>query len=112
MSATVAITVNQMKRLVRTVPSTVYSPVAVNEQFDLGDSVETLVLPAGNYLKVAVTGLSIDIGGQRLTADLSVERLAVLDSEGYLTAAPSFITKIRFANVSMRFGTPNVTSSS
>ena len=42
-------------------------------QFVVGGTTVTLELPAGPYLKVSVTGLALEIAGQRLTADVSFE---------------------------------------
>ena len=66
---------------------------AVNEKFVVGGANQTLVLPLGPYLKVSVTGLSLNIQGQTLTGDLTFTKTATL-------------TTVDFANVSLRLGTP------
>ena len=60
--------------------------------------VHTLLLPAGQYLKVAATGLRITIAGQQLTADLSIEKIN--------RTTPTVVNtlKISFANVGLRLG--------
>ncbi len=65
--------------------------LAVTEQFVVGGATQTLALPAGPYLKVAVTGLSLTIAGQTLTGDLS------------FTKTPT-LTTVDFANVGLRLG--------
>ncbi|HSF99150.1 MAG TPA: VCBS repeat-containing protein, partial [Ornithinibacter sp.] len=100
-SATVTVTINQLKRVVggKTMP------VEVDEEFVIDGVSTTLALPAGNYLTVAVTGLAIDIAGQRLTADVSVERRARLDADGSLPASLVYDLTVRFANAGLRLGT-------
>ena len=49
---------------------------AVNEDFVVGGETKTLVLPAGPYLDVAVTGMRITIGGFRATADVEFRKNA------------------------------------
>src|SRR4029079_4356195 len=49
-------------------------PTAVNESFTVGGKTSTLPLPAGPYLRASLTGLTIEIAGQRLTADFAFEK--------------------------------------
>ena len=103
-TATVAVEINQLTRVV----GGATRPIAVSESFVLNGVTSTLALPAGNYLKVSATGLSLEIAGQRLTADLSVERRARLAADGSILtpSTPVFDVTVRFANVGLRLGTP------
>ena len=71
--------------------------IAVNESFAVGGQTQTLVLPAGPYLKVAVTGLQFSIAGQSLSGDITFVR----------SGAGGANTTISFANVGLRLGTPD-----
>ncbi|HEX5858381.1 MAG TPA: hypothetical protein VFY91_09765, partial [Microbacterium sp.] len=107
-TATVSVEISNMRR---TVGGKIV-PVAVDETFSVGGQSLTLSLPKGPYLKVSATGLSLLIGGQRLTADVSYEKATTsLGADGALDAAPggddTVSTKIRFANVGLRLGTPD-----
>ena len=68
---------------------------AVDESFSAGGQTTRLQLPAGPYLRASLTGLSLNIGGQTLTADVAVEKLNVSGSP---------VTRIAFANVGLRVG--------
>src|SRR5207249_773628 len=69
---------------------------AVDEQFRIGGSIQTLSLPAGPFVRVELNGLTLTILGQRLSGDLSVERV---------TVAGNPVTRITAANVALRIGT-------
>ncbi|MCU1583444.1 MAG: hypothetical protein JWO01_2832, partial [Microbacteriaceae bacterium] len=82
--------------------------IAVNEKVVVGGETMALALPAGPYLKVTVTALSLTIAGQVLTADISYEKATTLGADGSLGTADDVTTqKIRFANVGLRLGTPD-----
>ena len=104
-TATVSVQISNMRRIV----ATKLVPIAVDEEFLVGGETYSLDLPAGPYLKVSVTGLGLTIGGQQLTADVSYEKSTGLGADGALDDRPmtSHFTKIRFANVGLRLGTPD-----
>ncbi|HEX4525985.1 MAG TPA: VCBS repeat-containing protein, partial [Gaiellaceae bacterium] len=64
---------------------------AVNEKFVVGGVTQTLALPIGPYLKIAVTGLSVTIAGQTLTGDFSFTKTATEST-------------VDLANVGLRLG--------
>ncbi len=99
----VEVAINSMRR---TVGSKDF-PVVVDEQFLVGGDVETLSLPAGPYLKIAVTGLRVALFGQLLTGDFSFEQITELDpADGSIPATPTTIKRITLANVGLRIGSP------
>ncbi len=58
-------------------------PTAVNESFTVGGKTSTLTLPAGPYLRASLTGLAIEIAGQRVTADFAFEKVMVTRRAGH-----------------------------
>ncbi|MEN0072261.1 MAG: hypothetical protein AAGC63_14885, partial [Propionicimonas sp.] len=102
--ADVTVTLNQLRRVVS---ATVVRPVAVNETFVIGGTTATLVLPAGVYLSAAITGLGLEIGGQRFTTDLGFERRLRLNPDGSIVLPEVATTTISFANLGLRLGTPD-----
>ena len=68
---------------------------AVNESFTVGGKTSTLTLPAGPYLRASLTGLAIEIAGQRVSADFAFEKVMV---------AGSPVTRISVANFGLRIG--------
>ena len=102
-SATVTLELNDMRRLV----GTVLTPLAVDEAFVLDGVTSRLTLPAGPYVRATVTGLVLVIGGQRLTGDVSVERITTVGTNGIGGGDDVTTTKLRFANVGLRLGSPD-----
>ncbi|MEX1357603.1 MAG: VCBS repeat-containing protein, partial [Gaiellaceae bacterium] len=104
-SAQVRVTLNTLQR---TVGANVV-PVAVEERFLVGGVTQTLSLPAGRYVRVAITGLSFAIGGQTLTGDFTVERVTLLGADnafgGTGANADETRTRISIANLRLRIGT-------
>ncbi|MCW5952861.1 MAG: hypothetical protein KIT69_11445, partial [Propionibacteriaceae bacterium] len=100
--ATVTVTLNQLRRVV---DATTVRTVAVNEQFTLGGQTTTLTLVAGVYLTASITGLGLEIGGQRFTTDLAFDRRLRTDTDGTLVLPETAVTTIRFANLGLRLGT-------
>ena len=78
-------------------------PLAVDEQFQINGVTETLSLPAGHYITVALTGLAITIAGQSVTGDFSVSQFTKLGPNNKLTADTR--TRITIANLALRIGT-------
>ena len=68
---------------------------AVNESFTVGGKTSTLTLPAGPYLRASLTGLTIEIAGQRVTADFAFEKVMVSGSP---------VTRISVTNFGLRIG--------
>ena len=101
-SASVVVTVNQFQQV-----STggVITPLAVNETFVVGGTSQRLVLSAGRYVTASLTGLSLSLGGQRFTTDLSVEYRAHLNTDGTLPTTRIYDTTVGFANLGLRLGT-------
>ncbi|MDT4911740.1 MAG: large repetitive protein, partial [Pseudonocardiales bacterium] len=103
-TASVRVDISNMRRIV----GGKVVAIAVNEEFVVGGETLALALPAGPYLKVTVTALSLTIAGQVLTADISYEKATALGADGALGTADDVTTqKIRFANVGLRLGTPD-----
>nr|NLI49984.1 hypothetical protein [Propionibacterium sp.] len=100
-SADVTVSVNNLRK---TTGSTTVA-LAANETFVLGGTTATLSLPAGSYVKVAVTGVALVLQGQRLTADVAVERAIALAAGDVIPTGATPTTSVRFANVSLRLGT-------
>jgi len=101
----VSVSINNMAHLT----GTKLVPVAVNEQFVVGGATKTLSLPAGPYVRVAVTGLSITIAGQQFAGDFSFERITTsLGADGALGGtggdADTTVTRVSLANVVLRLG--------
>ncbi|CAB5080406.1 hypothetical protein D3OALGB2SA_510, partial [Olavius algarvensis associated proteobacterium Delta 3] len=80
---------------------------AVHETFRLRDDIETLVLPAGPFISAAVSGLSLDIFGQRLTGDFTFTRRSTGDGLDNIPGTEDDPVEIRVAarNVTLRLGT-------
>ena len=95
----ISVSVNTMKK---TVGGKLVG-IAVDEDFTVGGETQTLSLPVGPYISVEVTGLTIEIGGQRLTADFSFERINVPNADGSIGATNT--TRITLANGGLRIGT-------
>ena len=68
---------------------------AVDESFVVGGRTLSLVLPKGPYLRASIVGLSLVLGGQRLSGDITVTRAGV---------GVAATTTIDFANVTMALG--------
>ena len=109
------ISINNMKRtVVAPGAPTKVVPVAVDEKFVLDGVVSTLALPAGPYIKVAVTGLRIVLFGQELSGDFSFEKVTDVGDDGAFGGtnvgavhnADTTVTRITLANVGLRLGTP------
>ena len=83
-----AATVNQVRVAINNLSQ------AVDEQFRIGGSLQTLSLPMGPFVRVELNGLTLTILGQRLSGDFAVERVAL--------GGPVTITA---ANVALRIGT-------
>ena len=101
-TATVVVEVNQLRRTV----DTKVMPVAVDEQFVVDGQVLTLALPAGPYVAASLTGLSLDIGGQRFTADLRVESRTRLATDGSIPTVEVRDLTIAVSNLGLRLGSP------
>ena len=99
-TAGVVVEINQLRRTV----AAKVMPVAVDEQFVVDGEVLALTLPAGPYFSAALTGLSIDIGGQRFTTDLRVESRTRLNTDGSIPASPATDLTVSFANLGLRLG--------
>src|SRR5690606_37757547 len=86
-------------------------PQAVEEEFVIGDTTETLSLPAGPFLRVEVSGISLEVGGQRLSGNFAFERVTTdLGPDGTVDApgaAPNDtqVTRVEVSDVSLRLGT-------
>jgi hypothetical protein len=84
-------------------------PQPVNEEFQVGDSTETLSLPAGAVRAVEVNGINIEIGGQTLSGNLAFERVTLLGSDGKIGgtngAADTTVTRVEASQISLRLGT-------
>ena len=83
------------------------TPEAVNTQFTIGGTTQTLALPAGHYLDVAAQGVAITIAGQTLTADLTVADTANLNADGTIGTGDTIT--IQLANGSLKLGTTSRT---
>ena len=94
--------INQYQQVV----GSVVTPRAVHEQIVVGDATQALDLVAGRYVSVAMTGLSLSVGGQLLSADVSVDRRAQLNPDGSLPVTPTYATTVSFAKLTLRLGTP------
>ncbi|MFL6033814.1 MAG: FG-GAP-like repeat-containing protein, partial [Gaiellaceae bacterium] len=68
---------------------------AVSESVQVGGATLALSLPAGPYVRVAGTGVTIRVAGQRLSGDFSFERVAVTGGNA---------VRITASNVSLAFG--------
>ena len=79
-------------------------PLAVNEQFVVGGRTETLVLPAGRYIRVELTGLSLTLFGNHVSADFAFERVTGVNTGGFLDPATT-VTRVSVKNFSFRLGT-------
>ena len=99
-TAGVVVEINQLRRTV----AAKVMPVAVDEQFVVDGQVLSLTLPAGPYFSAALTGLSLDIGGQRFTTDLRVESRTRLNADGSIPASPATDLTVSFANLGLRLG--------
>ena len=84
---------------------------AINEEFMIGDSTETLTLPAGPYLRVEINGLNISIAGQSLSGNFAFEKVTLLGDDhapgGTGPNADVTITRIELSDVGLRLGTPD-----
>ncbi|MGH2926717.1 MAG: beta strand repeat-containing protein, partial [Solirubrobacteraceae bacterium] len=83
------------------------TPQQVDQTFTIGGTTQTLTLPAGHYIDVAVTGAGLAIAGQTLKADLTVSDSANLNSDGTLAtgAGAGDTIVITLANGSLSLGT-------
>ena len=107
------ISINNMKHNIGTAAVPAIAPVAVNEEFVLDGVVSTLVLPAGPYIKVEVSGLHLVLFGQELSGDFSFEKVTDVGDDGVFGGtnvgtvhnADTTVTRITLANVGLRLGT-------
>ena len=75
----------------------------VNQTFTVGTQTIPLNLPAGPYLRVSGTGVTLSVSGQTLTGDFAIER--VVDPSG------NNVVRVSAANVSLSLlGLVNVTN--
>ena len=78
---------------------------AVSSSLVVGGTTVSLALPAGPYLKVTGTGVTLTVAGQALRGDISVEKATSLGADKLLgTADDSTQLRIAAANVSAAFG--------
>ena len=78
---------------------------AVSSSLVVGGTTVALALPAGPYLKVTGTGVTLTVAGQALRGDISVEKATSLGADKLLgTADDSAQLRIAAANVSAAFG--------
>ena len=68
---------------------------AVSESVQVGGSTLSVSLPAGPYVRVTGTGVTLRVAGQRLSGDFSFERVAVTGGN---------LVRITVSNVSLSFG--------
>ncbi|MCX5669737.1 MAG: hypothetical protein NTU94_00230, partial [Planctomycetota bacterium] len=72
---------------------------AVNEEFDLGGgNTESLVLAAGQYVRVAGTGVTLNVLGQQISGNFVLEKGT--------TAGGQQVVKVAVAGASLKLGDP------
>src|SRR6185436_340260 len=67
----------------------------VAESFQVGGATVSVSMPAGPYVRVTGTGVSLKIAGQRLAGDFAFEQVAVVGGTA---------VKIAVSNVSLSLG--------
>jgi hypothetical protein len=103
-TATVTVELNDLRRT-DTATGRVL-PIAVDETFDVGGTRTRLAIAAGPLVRVSVTGLVLSIAGQRLTADVVLERaLTGLGADASLGGTDdTYAVRLRLSGVSLRIG--------
>ena len=81
---------------------------AVAQVLQVGTSSVSLDVPAGPFVRITGTGISLVVGGQTLTGDVSIERALSLGADGVvggtLLDADATVVKIAATNVSLAIG--------
>ena len=80
----------------------------VSQVLQVGTSSVELDVPAGPFVRITGTGISLVVGGQTLTGDVSIERALSLGADGVvggtLLDADTTVIKVAATNVSLAIG--------
>ena len=81
---------------------------AVSQVLQVGTSSVSLDVPAGPFVRISGTGISLVVGGQTLTGDVSIERAPSLGADGVVGGSgldtDATVVKIAATNVALALG--------